>query len=156
MTEGLINKALRRGILYGALAAIVLYFFIVIMVFWGNNTVYVHVAAKLILVTATVLYGFYSLKRDFAETFKLFPAALMGVIAGITIAIVSTGFELVSMQFGLLLKPELFQTLDIPQSVLSVLYSVEMVAYSLIASLVGIQFHKKEHKKRAVQEAAEQ
>jgi hypothetical protein len=156
MKDGIINAAIRRGIFYGVLAATVLYFFVVAMVFSGNNTIYVHMAAKLLLVAATVLYGFYGLKRDYARTFKLLPAALMGVIAGISIAMVSTGYELVSMHFGLLLKPEQFQTMDIPQFVLSILFSVEMVAYSLIASLVGIQYHKKGHRKRAFGEIAGQ
>lgn len=156
MQDPIINQGIKRGILYGCVAAILLYFYIAALITSDLNTVYAQLFGKLIFIGFIVLYGFYSLKRDYQNDFKLFPAVLMGVVAGITTAIVSTGFELVSIQFGVLLKPEEFAYMDIPQFVLSVLFSVEMVGYSLIASLIGIQYHKKEHRKRAVQEAAEQ
>ena len=146
MKRDVFNYAILQSIKYGVVASILLTAAIGVFITLGINTVWAQFPAKFIIVGGAVLLGFRKMNKDHGKKFRLFPAVFEAICIGIVTAVIATGFEIISFQlFHVLLQPYEFQTMNAPQYVLSIMFSVEMIAFSLITALVVIQAFKKPH-----------
>lgn len=143
MQRDTIFRILKEGILLGIGSAVIIFFVVCGFLLIDANTITAHTLTKLAVIGVAVFVGFRYLKSHMEE-FHLFHGMLMALLLGISSAVVLTGFEL-SMHYlaDIQLAPTIMLEAGLPQGMLSLLLSVEMMVWSIIGGLAALQFYKK-------------
>lgn len=139
-------RIIKQGIQLGIVAAVALFFIIALLLGANSNTLTAQTIAKFLVVGGAVFLGFGWLKKSMKD-FHLFKGMLMALIIGITSAFVLTGFEIAMYNLAnVKLAPISLLNIGISPEMLSILFSVEMMAWSIVGGLVSIQYYKKPHR----------
>ncbi len=148
-----INYLIRSFITKGITGAVLLYFLILGLISMGMNTMLAQAFLKLIVVIGIVMWGNALLEKHFDDV-KVFHRFFFGIGIGLTMSVVLTAFELVTLSIGATpLAPAFFQQLDIPRLLLSLSLSFELMGFSIIGALAALQYFKKSRREIQAAEA---
>lgn len=148
-----INYLIRSFVTKGITGAVLLYFLILGLIGMDMNTMLAQALLKLVVVIGIVMWG-NALMENRLEEVTVFYRFLFGIGIGVTMSVLLTAFELVTISIGATpLAPTFFQELDVPRLLLSLSLSFELMAFSIIGALAALQYFKKPRREIQAAEA---